>query len=62
VRRIATGVFELRFPSSAVTTAVASAPNAFAWVQSMGGGVYRVGVHPPGIHDSVDSPFVVVLF
>lgn len=61
VRRISTGVFEVRFPGTTATTAVASAPNAFVWVQPMGGGVFRVGIHPPGIHDSVDSPFVVVL-
>jgi hypothetical protein len=61
VRRISTGVFEVRFPGTTATTAVASAPNAFVWVQPMPGGVFRVGIHPPGIHDTIDSPFVVVL-
>jgi hypothetical protein len=62
VRRVSTGVYEVRFPGNTSTTAVASAANAFAWVQPVGGGVFRVGVHPPGLHDTLDSGFVVVLF
>ena len=61
VRRVSTGVYEVRFPGNTAQTAVASASNAFAWVQPMPGGVFRVGVHPPGIHDPIEAPFVLVL-
>jgi hypothetical protein len=62
VRRVSTGVYEVRFPGNTATTGVASASNAFAWVQPLGGSVFRVGVHPPGLHDPAEMAFVLVLF
>jgi len=61
VRRVSTGVYEVRFPGLAVGTPLVSAANAFAWVQALPGGIFRVGVHPPGIHDPIEVPFVLVV-
>ena len=60
VRRVSIGVYELRFPGNAAQSALVSASTAESWLQPLGGGVFRVGLHPPGIHDPVDVPFVVV--
>ena len=62
VRRISTGVYEVRFPGNTSTTGVAGASNAFAWVQPLGGSTFRVGVHPPGLHDPAEMAFTLVLF
>jgi hypothetical protein len=61
VRRVATGVYEVRFQGNAGQNAVVSATNALSWVQPLPGGVYRVGLHVPGRQDPAEQPFVVVL-
>jgi hypothetical protein len=62
VRRIGLGVYEVRFPGNAASSAVVSASGALAWLQPMQDGVFRVGMHVPGRVDSMDAPFVVVAF
>jgi hypothetical protein len=60
VRRISTGVYEVRFPGNAVQSAVASAPNALASVQPSGD-AFRVTLYVPGRNDLIETPFVVVV-
>lgn len=62
VRRTSLGVFEIRFvgnPASvAVTTGIG---NAYAVVDPLPDGVFRVSVHPAGRDDPADQPFMIVL-
>ncbi len=60
VRRVATGVFEVRFPGNAAPSALVSAANVDAWLQVLPGNVFRVGMHITGGHDMTDAPFTVV--
>lgn len=60
VRRIATGVYEVRFPGNAAQSAVVSGAGAESWLTPMPGGIFRVGLHVPGRADVVEAPFVVV--
>jgi hypothetical protein len=62
VRRLSIGVFEVRFVGNAAPNAVVSAlGNAYAVVDPVPGGIFRVGVHPAGRDDPADQPFVIVL-
>ena len=61
VRRISLGVYEVRFPGNGAQSALVSAAGALSWVQSMPGGVFRVGMHVPGRDDLTEVPFVVVV-
>jgi hypothetical protein len=62
VRRLSIGVFEVSFVGNPASSAVASGVgNAYAVVEPLPGGVFRVGVHPAGRDDPADQPFVVVL-
>jgi hypothetical protein len=61
VRRTAAGVFEVRFVGNAAASAVGSAFNdAYADVEPIGAGVFRVTVHPAGRDDRADLAFTVV--
>jgi hypothetical protein len=57
-RRVATGVYEVRFPGNASRTALVSSGNAEATVQYLGG-TFKVSLYVPGRADAVDTPFVV---
>src|SRR5262245_5119918 len=60
VRRVEAGVFEVRFVGISGASAVGSASgDAFASVQPMPGGVFRVTAHPAGRDDRVDMPFTI---
>ena len=62
VRRVSLGVFEVRFVGNAAPSAVASGVgDAYAVVDPLPGGIFRIGVHPAGRDDPADQPFVVVL-
>ncbi len=62
VRRVSLGVFEIRFVGNPASSAVASGVgNAYAVVDPLPGGIFRVGVHPAGRDDPADQPFVFVL-
>jgi hypothetical protein len=61
VRRVAMGVFEVRFVGNAARTATASATgDVYANVETVVGGAFRVSLHPAGRDDLVDTPFAVV--
>ena len=61
VRRTAAGVFEVRFVGNSAPSAVGSAFNdAYADVEPIGGGVFRVTVHPAGRDDKADLAFTIV--
>lgn len=62
VRRVSIGVFEIRFVGNAASSAVASGVgDAYAVVDPLPGGIFRVGVHPAGRDDPADQPFVIVV-
>ncbi len=62
VRRVSIGVFEIRFVGNPASTAVASGVgNAYAVVDPLPNGVFRIGVHPAGRDDPADQPFMIVL-
>ncbi|MBA3400557.1 MAG: hypothetical protein H0U05_01070 [Actinobacteria bacterium] len=62
VRRVSLGVFEIRFVGNPASSAVASGVgNAYAVVDPLPGGLFRVAVHPAGRDDPADQPFVFVL-
>lgn len=62
VRRVETGVFEIRFVGVAGGSAVGSGTgDAFAAVEPVAGGAFRLTVHPAGRDDRVDSPFTIVV-
>jgi len=61
VRRTATGTFEVKFVGNAASSAVASAVgDAYANVETVAGGTFRVTIHPAGRDDKVDLAFTVV--
>jgi hypothetical protein len=61
VRRVDTGVFEVRFVGVSGASGVGSAAgDTFASVESAPGGAFRVTVHPAGRDDRVDLPFTIV--
>ena len=62
VRRVETGVFEVRFVGISGASGVGSATgDAMATVQPAPGGVFRVTMHPAGRDDRVDIPFTLVV-
>lgn len=62
VRRISIGLYEIQFVGNPASSAVASGVgNAYAVIDPLPGGIFRVGVHPAGRDDPADQPFVIVL-
>jgi hypothetical protein len=65
VRRVGTGIYEVKFAGNAADTALVSAASAksFAAVQPVPGGAFRIGVYPPTADQTaVDAPFIIVAF
>jgi hypothetical protein len=61
-RRVEAGVFEVRFVGIAGASAVASATgDAYADVEPVPGGAFRVVMHPAGRDDRADVPFTVLV-
>jgi len=61
VRRVDTGVFEVRFVGISGASAVGSGTgDAYATVEPAAGGAFKVTVHPAGRDDRVDAPFTIV--
>ena len=60
VRRISTGVYQVRFASNPSQAAVASAGAAQTTVTPMPGGVFQVGLYFPGQQSTLDTPFIVI--
>lgn len=60
VRRVARGVFEVRFPGNGAQTALVSASGALAAIQPVGD-AYSVTLFVPGRDDRAEVPFVVVV-
>ncbi len=61
VRRVSAGVFEVRFVGNAASSGVGSAVNdAYADVETVAAGTFRVTVHPAGRDDEADLGFTVV--
>ncbi|HXG75124.1 MAG TPA: hypothetical protein VNJ53_01000 [Gaiellaceae bacterium] len=61
VRRVSTGVFEVRFVGNTAQTALASAVgNALVAVEAAPEGAFRVSIHPAGRDDLVDAAFSIV--
>jgi hypothetical protein len=62
VRRVETGVFEVRFVGVSGGSGVGSATgDAVAAVQPAAGGAFRVVMHPAGRDDRLDIPFTIVV-
>ncbi len=61
VRRVAVGVYEVRFPGNGSGTALSSSPTTHTNVQPLGGGVFRVSLWVPGRQDAIDASFTVVV-
>lgn len=59
-RRVAAGVYEVRFPGTSATVATASAGAAETTIGHLGGGTFRISLWVPGRQDAVDTPFVVI--
>lgn len=61
VRRVAAGVYEVRFVGSTSTSAVGSAVgDAYANVETVSAGTFRVTIHPAGRDDKSDLAFTIV--
>jgi hypothetical protein len=60
VRRVAVGVYDVRFAGNGAESAVVSATSALSSVQPMPDGAFRVTLHVPGIRDASETPFLVV--
>ena len=61
-RRVEAGVFEVRFVGISGASAVASATSdAYANVEPVPGGAFRVVMHPAGRDDRADIPFTIVV-
>jgi hypothetical protein len=62
VRRVQTGVFEVRFVGISGASAVGSATgDAYATVEPAAGGAFKVTMHPAGRDNKVDLPFTIVV-
>jgi len=62
VRRVETGVFEVRFIGVAGASGIGSASSDFyATVGPAGGGAFKVVMHPAGRDDRIDAAFTVVV-
>ena len=61
VRRVAAGVFEVRFVGNAALTAVANATSGYlAALQPVGAGTFRVSLYAAGRDDEADVAFTVI--
>ncbi len=62
VRRVESGVFEVRFVGNSAASALASGTgDAYADVEPVAGGAFRVIVHPAGRDDRAERPFTIVV-
>lgn len=62
VRRVETGVFEIRFVGVSGASGVGSATgDAYATVEPAAGGAFKVTMHPAGRDDRIDLPFTIVV-
>jgi len=62
VRRVETGVFEVRFVGVSGASGVGSATgDAYATVEPAPGGAFKVTMHPAGRDDKLDLPFTIVV-
>lgn len=62
VRRVESGVFEVRFVGISGASAVGSATgDAYATVEPAAGGAFKVTMHPAGRDDRVELPFTIVV-
>jgi hypothetical protein len=62
VRRVETGVFEVRFVGVAGASGVGSGSgDAYAAVEPAAGGAFRVTMHPVGRDDRIDAAFTIVV-
>jgi len=62
VRRVETGVFEIRFVGVSGASGVGSATgDAYATVEPAAGGAFKVTMHPAGRDDRDDLPFTIVV-
>ena len=60
-RRVAQGVYEVRFPGNAAQVAAASSATAETTIAALGNGVFKVSLWVPGRQDAVDTPFSVLI-
>ena len=62
VRRVETGVFEVRFVGVAGASGIVSGSGDFsASVGPGAGGAFKVTMHPAGRDDKIDAPFTIVV-
>ena len=62
LRRVETGVFEVRFVGITGASGVGSGSgDAYATVERPAGDTFRVSIHPAGRDDRVDAPFTIVV-
>jgi hypothetical protein len=62
VRRVETGVFEVRFAGISGASGIGSAlGDGFAAVEPAAGGALKVTTHPAGSYDRVDMPFTIAV-
>jgi hypothetical protein len=62
VRRVETGVFEVKFVGNAAASGVGSATgDAYATIEPAAGGAFKVTMHPAGRDDRIDMPFTIVV-
>ncbi|HEY7177623.1 MAG TPA: hypothetical protein VH305_00490 [Gaiella sp.] len=59
-RRVAAGVYEVRFPGSTSQVAMVSSGTAETTVGLVGPGTFRVSLWVPGRQDEVDTAFAVM--
>ena len=62
VRRVETGVFEVRFVGVAGASGIVSGSGDFSASVGPGpGGAFKVTMHPAGRDDKIDAPFTIVV-
>jgi hypothetical protein len=61
VRRVSTGVYDVRFLRNPAGSAVVSASGPLASIEPVHRGAFRVALFVPGRDDRIDAPFVVVV-
>lgn len=62
VRRVETGVFEVRFVGIAGASGIGSGSgDNVATIAPAAGGAFKVTLHPAGRDDKVDAPFTIVV-
>lgn len=61
VRRVETGVYEVRFAGISGVSAVGSgAGDTYASVEPSAGGAFKITLHPAGRDDRIDTPFTII--